>query len=246
MWHIYFIKIHRTYFASVGRLLKQFVIVEPRAKMFVMRRRFTHLHCANEYYNAIQPLFCFTHLIGVTSYVVVTNEQGVKSFAVSRLSYIIVTFNLACFAYCSFYLVHLKSTFIGKFFDSDVTNNGEKFIILYSGTMSTTILITNILYGRQLQWVFKHFLKIDRSSERIGIQWNYRKVFYHVIGRLIFAGFVLSSFFVIYMICLRAYPTWQLAFMTLSQMFEIAFTTLLFNFLTLSTRLRIKALNKVS
>lgn len=217
--------------------------------MFVLRRTFTHLSCAKEYYKAIQPLFYFTHLLGVTAYVVVTNERGVKSLAISRFSYIVLILILAGFGYCGVYIVCSKSTFIGNFINSDITNSGEKIIILFSCAATMNVLVSNIVGRRQLHWVFKHFFKIDKLFGRIGIQWNYRKVFYNAIWRLIYTVFLISIALIIYGSCfyrLNAYPSLQLFFVMLNVMTVLHFTIFFFEFLIMLTAVKIQALNEVS
>ncbi|XP_028895208.2 putative gustatory receptor 28b isoform X3 [Zeugodacus cucurbitae] len=216
--------------------------------MLVVRRKFANLLSADDYYKSIQPLFFFTHLIGITSCVVVSNESGFKSLAFSQLSHFVVIFVLTSFAYCCAYIVYYKATFIGHFLNTDITNGGEKAIVLASGTTAVIILITNTLRRRRLLCAFEYFPKIDKSFERIGIHWNYSRVLRNVICRLIFTGFILVIMLIIYVGCwsrLNAYPSWQLIFITFFQLTGIYFTVLLFGFLMLSTRVRIKALHKV-
>lgn len=215
----------------------------------MVRRTFANLFYTDDYYKSLQPLFFFTRALGITSYVVVSNERGFKSLAISRYSVVVVLLTLSFFCYCCVYMVHSKTTYIGHFLNTDITNGGEKLIILTSGIAAVIVLITNTLRRRQLLWVFEYFPKIDKSFERIGIRWNYTKVLQNVIWRLIFMGFIFSITLIIYIGCwirLHALPSWQLIYITLAQLIGISFTVLLFNSLMMSTKLRIKALNKVS
>ncbi|XP_050318814.1 putative gustatory receptor 28b isoform X3 [Bactrocera neohumeralis] len=216
--------------------------------MFSLRRSFTHLNSNDEYYRAIQPLFGITHLLGISSYVVVTNEKGVKSLANSPFSYIVLILNLAVIVYCGVCIIRSKSTFIGNFVVSDYTVVIEKVLFSSICTATVNILIRNIARRRQLHWLIKHFFKIDRKSGRIGIQWNYRKLFYRVIWRLILSVSHLAVIWTINVICinrLNVHPTLQLFYASLSLKIAFQFTFFLCHFLMMSTALRIKALNGV-
>ncbi|XP_050318815.1 putative gustatory receptor 28b isoform X4 [Bactrocera neohumeralis] len=216
--------------------------------MFVLRRTLTHLNSNDEYYTAIQPLFGITHLLGVSSYVVVTNKRGVKSLANSRFSYIVLILNLAVIVYCGVCIIRSKSTFVGNFMDSDYTAVFEKVVSPLICTANVNILIRNFAGGQQLHWLIKHFLKIDRKSGRIGIQWNYRKVFYGEIRRLMYIVSQFSITLIINIICsyrLNAFPTLQLSYVILSVMIVLQFTIFLCDFLMMSTGVRLQALNEV-
>ncbi|XP_049307293.1 putative gustatory receptor 28b isoform X3 [Bactrocera dorsalis] len=216
--------------------------------MFVVRRTFAKLLCADEYYKSIQPLFFFTHALGITSYAVVSNERGFKALKISRYSHIVIFLTLSLFAYCCVYTIYCNVTYIGQFLNTDITNGGEMAIVLASGIAAVIVLITNTLRRRQLLWVFEYFPKIDESFERIGIRWNYTKVLQNVIWQLIFTGFIFSITLVIFIGCwvrLEVLPSWQLIYITLNQLIGISFTILVFNFLMMSTKLRLTALNKV-
>ncbi|XP_018796589.1 PREDICTED: uncharacterized protein LOC108973652 [Bactrocera latifrons] len=182
---------------------------------------FAKLLRAHEYYKSIQPLFFFTHALGITS--------------------------LSLFAYCCAYIVYCKDTYIGHFLNTDITNGGEIAIVLASGIAAVIVLITNTLRRRRLLWVFEYFPKIDKNFERIGICWNYTKVLQNVIWQLIFTGFIFLMTLIIYIGCwvrLQALPSWQLIYITLNQLIGISFTILIFNFLMMLTKLRLTALNK--
>ncbi|XP_049307301.1 putative gustatory receptor 28b isoform X4 [Bactrocera dorsalis] len=216
--------------------------------MLVVRRTFANLFGAHEYYKSIEPLLFFTHALGITSYVVVSNERGFKSLAPSRFSLIVVFFSVCFWIYCCAYKVYYKVTYIGHFLNTDITNGGEMAIVLANGIAAVIVFITNTLRRRQLLWIFENFPKIDKSFERIGICWNYRNLLKIVICQLIFTSFIYSIICILYISCwirLQVLPSWQLIFIVLSQQIGICFALCLFHHLMISTKLRIKALNKV-
>uniref|UniRef100_A0A0A1WVI4 Gustatory receptor n=1 Tax=Zeugodacus cucurbitae TaxID=28588 RepID=A0A0A1WVI4_ZEUCU len=216
--------------------------------MFGLRRILANLLCIDDYYSAIQPLFFFANLFGVTSYVVVTNERGIKRLTFSRLSHYAMLFIVICFIYCCAYIIRSETTFIGLFINTDITKMGEKVIVLVSGVGTMYILITNILQRRCLLWLYDYYPKIDKNFERIGVHWNYTKLLQSVIWRLISANAVVSAAMLICIICwvrLHASPSWHLLFTKLIQIIDIYLTIILFDFLMMSTRMRFKALHEV-
>ncbi|XP_028895207.2 putative gustatory receptor 28b isoform X4 [Zeugodacus cucurbitae] len=216
--------------------------------MFGLRRFFGNLLCADGYYSAIQPLFSFTHLLGVTSYVMVTNKRGIKRLAFSQISDFVVISILICFIYCYVYIVRLEGTFVGLFINTDITKMGEKFTISALSFATVNLLITSNLQRRRLLWLFECYPKIDKKFVRIGIHLNYTKFFRNVICRIFFACAVISGVMVICTACwasMQIYPTWQLLFLTLYQIIYIYLTIILFDFQIISTRVRFRALKEV-
>lgn len=218
--------------------------------MFGVRRTFSNLLCAHDFYKAIQPLLFFTHLLGVTSYVVVTNKRGVKSLAFSRLSYVISIVIVACFLYSSHFVVFYRETYIEPFTATGVINSGEKVIVLTNCAGAFIVLINNFLYRRQLLWVIESFPKIDKTFERIGIHWKYTNVLLIVICLLAFTNFVLLSILLVFILIWECgfhyYPPLPEMFVTLHVPICIHYAVLVFTFLMLSTEVRMHALNKVS
>ncbi|CAD7000370.1 unnamed protein product [Ceratitis capitata] len=216
--------------------------------MPLLRRVFRNLLDADNYYKSIQPLFFCTQILGLTSYVVSTNKSGVKSLTMSALSHIVALVQLVGFAYSSAYVVYFNATYIGQFLNTDITNGGEKSIVLASGATAVVVLITNFVRRRRLLWVLEYFPRIDKSFQRIGICWNYTKVLHCILSKIVFMICVLSIAFGIYVCCWRrldVYPPLPIIFMSLNQQIGIYFTILLFSFVMLSTRVRMQALNKV-
>ncbi|XP_017493622.1 PREDICTED: uncharacterized protein LOC108381725 [Rhagoletis zephyria] len=162
--------------------------------MSVACRSFKKLFNVDDFYKSVQPLILSSNLLGLTPFVLATDQQGRKSLQISRRTYFFVLLILAVYFYCCYYIAYCQDTFVGAFLNTDISNGGDKCILMGSGVAAMAVLNSNVLRKQRLFWALQYFQQIDEHFQRIGVHWNYTNIRRQAFCMLLIGGCTLNMY----------------------------------------------------
>ena len=218
-------------------------------KTSLCRRIFNKLFVSNNFYKTFEPILFCSYYYGITSFRVVTNRDGIKSFQTSFFGYINAAFHVIGFGVSYCYTLYHQESIIGHFLRNEISSFGGQMHDLSGLWAATVVFISAVIRRKILLRCMNLFKSIDFRYAQLRVTVNYTVVLRYVIFVLAMVALLDLTICIVCIYCIRAlevHPSPFLVFSFMSEIIGLSISIALYCMLTRSVQRRADLLNQVS